>query len=182
MKLFGLGILLSAFIAFMAGCGSSEATRSDAESGSDSREHRISLSQAESRFNPSDYDDELGAVQQQHELEQQRAAIEASKDTLILESEPTQGYRIQIFATDNIDEANAMRMTTVQRISEDSVYIVYDPPVYKVRVGDFRTRAEASQRMGVISSIGFSDAWIVSDRIFMRRFVRVPSSVPLKQE
>lgn len=181
MKLLGSGLLLSASIALIAGCGSSEATRGDSETASDTREHRLSLSQAESRFNPSEYDDELTVVQQQHEIEQQRAAIEASKDTLIIESEPTQGYRIQIFATDNIDEANAMRMTTVQRITEDSVYIVYDPPVYKVRVGDFRTRAEASQRMGIISSIGFSDAWIVSDRILIRRFVRVPSSVPLKQ-
>ena len=39
-----------------------------------------------------------------------------------MESELTQGYRIQIFATGNFDEANAMRETAVQRLTEDSVY------------------------------------------------------------
>jgi septal ring-binding cell division protein DamX len=175
MKLCGLGILLSALIALLAGCGSSEGSRKEADSSADVRERKVPLSQVERQFNPADYDDELETVVQQHEIEQQRAASEASKDSLIIESEPTQGYRIQIFATSNIDEANAMRLTTVQRVTEDSVYIVYDPPVYKVRVGDFRTRAEASQKLGTLSTIGFADAWVVSDRILLRRMVRVPS-------
>jgi len=182
MKLCGLGILLSALVALLAGCGSSEGSRNDTESRSDGRERRIPLSQIEREFNPSGYDDELEAVVQQHEIEQHRAAGEASKDSLIIESEPTQGYRIQIFATGNIDEANAMRVTTVQRVTEDSVYIVYDPPVYKVRVGDFRTRAEASQKLGALSNIGFADAWVVGDRILIRKVVRVPSSPSPRKE
>ena len=182
MKLCGLGILLSALITLLAGCGSSEGSRKDADSSPDVRERKVLLSQTERQFNPSDYDDEIEAVVQQHEIEQQRAASEASKDSLIIESEPTQGYRIQIFATSNIDEANAMRLTTVQRVTEDSVYIVYDPPVYKVRVGDFRTRTEASQKLGALSNIGFADAWVVSDRILLRRIVRIPSVPAFKKE
>ena len=173
MKLCGLGILLSALITLLAGCGSSEGSRKDADSSPDVRERKVLLSQTERQFNPSDYDDEI---------EQQRAASEASKDSLFIESEPTQGYRIQIFATSNIDEANAMRLTTVQRVTEDSVYIVYDPPVYKVRVGDFRTRTEASQKLGALSNIGFADAWVVSDRILLRRIVRIPSVPAFKKE
>lgn len=176
MKLCGLGILCSALVALLAGCGSSKGSRTSSDSSPEDRERRVSLTQVERQFNPSDYDDELDAVVQQHEIDQQRAASEASKDSLVIESEPSQGYRIQIFATSNIDEANAMRLTTVQRVTEDSVYIVYDPPVYKVRVGDFRTRAEASQKLGSLNSIGFPDAWVVGDRILVRRIVRVPSS------
>jgi len=182
MKLCGLGILLSAIMALLAGCGSSEGSRKDSEKPSDLRERKVSLSEVERQFNPSDYDDELAAVVQQHAEEQQRTASEASKDSLIVESEPSQGYRVQIFATSNIDEANAMRLTTVQRVTEDSVYIVYDPPVYKVRVGDFRTRAEASQKLGALSSIGFADAWVVGDRILIRRLVHVPASPSPRKE
>ncbi len=182
MKLCGLGILLSALISFLAGCGSSAGPRKDAETPSDGRERKVPLSQIERQFNPSNHDDELEAVVQQHEIARQRAASEASIDSLIIESEPTQGYRIQIFATGNIDEANAMRLTTIQRVTEDSVYIVYDPPVYKVRVGDFRTRAEASQKLGGLGSIGFADAWVVSDRILIRKVVRVPSSPSPRKE
>ena len=75
-----------------------------------------------------------------------------------------------------------MRLTTIQRVTEDSVYIVYDPPVYKVRIGDFRTRAEASQKLGAMSSIGFADAWVVGDRIVIRKTVRVPSSPSTRKE
>ncbi|HCA80598.1 MAG TPA: hypothetical protein DEP53_12790 [Bacteroidetes bacterium] len=182
MKLCGLGILFSTLMAFLAGCGSSEGSRRSSDSPPEERERKVPLAQIERQFNPSDYDDELDAVVQRHEIEQQRAASEAGKDSLIIESEPSQGYRIQIFATSNIDEANAMRLTTVQRVTEDSVYIVYDPPVYKVRIGDFRTRAEASQKLGGLSSIGFADAWVVGDRILLRRIVRVPSSPSPRKE
>jgi len=182
MKLCGLGILLSGFVALLAGCGSSVGSRGSSDAPPENRERQVPLTQVERQFNPSDYDDELESVVQQHEVEQQRTASEASKDSLTIESEPSQGYRIQIFATSNIDEANAMRLTTVQRVTEDSVYIVYDPPVYKVRVGDFRTRAEASQKLGALSNIGFADAWVVGDRILLRRIVRIPSSPSPRKE
>ena len=74
-----------------------------------------------------------------------------------------------------------MRMTAEQHFTEDSLYVVFDPPVYKVRVGDFRTRAEASQRLGVIVSEGFSDAWVVWDRIVLRKVVRVQAEQPLQR-
>jgi hypothetical protein len=182
MKLRGLGILLPAVIALLTGCGSSGGSRKDSETLPETRERKIPLSQVESRFNPSEYDDDLNVVCDQHEIEQQRAANEASKDSLIIVSELSQGYRIQIFATGNIDEATVMRLTTIQRVTEDSVYIVYDPPVYKVRIGDFRTRAEASQKLGAMSSIGFADAWVVGDRIVIRKTVRVPSSPSTRKE
>lgn len=182
MKLCGLGIFLSALVALFAGCGSSDASRKDSGTPPEARERKVPLEQVERQFNPSDYDDELKAVVRQHEIEQHRGASESSKDSVIIESEPSQGYRIQIFATGNIDEANAMRLTTVQRVTEDSVYIVYDPPVYKVRLGDFRTRAEASQKLGALSGIGFSDAWVVGDRILIRKIVRVPSSPSPRKE
>ena len=170
-------IFLPAIAILLAGCGSSEQLQKESSSPAEEKEQRVLLSRFERSFNPSDFDDEIAEIQKQHVLEQQKAA-EQKHDSVVVESEFSQGYRIQIFASGNIDEANAMRMTAAQHITDDSLYVVFDPPVYKVRVGDFRTRAEASQRLGVIIGEGFSDAWVVGDRIVLRKLVRVPTEAP----
>lgn len=131
------------------------------------------LARYEANFDPSDYDEEIEEAQKPRDLEGHRGRSEAEQDSVIVESEFAQGFRIQIFATPSIDEANAMRMTAVQKVTEDSIYVVFDPPVYKVRLGDFRTRMEANKRLASLIETGFPDAWVVSDRIVQRKFTRV---------
>ena len=131
-------IVLPAIALLLSGCGSSEQVQKESASPAEEKEQRVLLSQWERSFNPSDYDDEIAEIQKQHVLEQQKAAGQ-QHDSVVVESEFSQGYRIQIFASGSIDEANAMRMTAAQHITDDSLYVVFDPPVYKVRVGDFRT-------------------------------------------
>ena len=167
-------IAISAAFILLAGCSSSESSRKGSIAPAGEQDRKVDLAQTEKTFNPSDYDDEIEVIQKQHEIERQRAAADHQLDSVVVESETTQGFRIQIFATGNFDEANAMRQTAVQRLTEDSVYVVFDPPVYKVRVGDFRTRVEANQRLGVISAMGFAYAWVVGDKITIRKSVRVP--------
>ncbi len=181
MKHLPLATLVSAIVLVLSGCGSSSGSQKVASTISDEPEQRVPLSRYEKTFNPSQYDDEIIEIQRQHTIEQEKAAGELGRDSVVVESTFTQGYRIQIFATGNIDEANAMRLTAAQRITEDSLYVVYDPPVYKVRIGDFPTRAEANQKLTTVIGQGFSDAWVVGDRIIQRKLVRVPSQLTPKQ-
>ncbi|MCX6134073.1 MAG: SPOR domain-containing protein [Ignavibacteriales bacterium] len=167
--------LFAAVLLMLSGCGSSGSLQKDTAAASEEREQKVPLSRYEKAFNPSDYDVEILEIQRQHVIELERAAAEHRQDSVIVESTFTQGYRIQIFATGSIDEANAMRMTAAQRVTEDSLYVVYDSPTYKVRVGDFPTRSEANQKLAAIVAQGFSDAWVVGDRIVQRKLVRVPS-------
>lgn len=169
-------IAFVALLLVLSSCSSTESSRKSSTSSTGEQDHKVLLSQAEKTFNPSDYDDEIEAVQKQRAIEQQRTTAGHQQDSVVVESEPALGYRIQIFATGSIDDANAMRQTAIQRLPEDSVYIVFDPPVYKVRVGDFRTRVDANQRLGVISALGFADAWVVGDKITVQRSVRVQPS------
>jgi hypothetical protein len=173
MKHWVFVIAIAVVLLVLSGCSSSESSRKSSTSPTGEQDHKVPGSHFERAFNPSDYDDEIEVIKNQHEFEQQRAAAERQQDSVVVESELTQGFRIQIFATGSFDEANAMRQTAVQRLTEDSVYVVFDPPVYKVRVGDFRTRVEANQRLGVISAMGFADAWVVGDKITIRKSVRV---------
>lgn len=174
-------IVVTAAFAVLSGCSSSESSRKRSASPAGEQDQKVALSKFEKSFNPSDYDDEIEVIRKQHEFEQQRAAAEHQQDSVVVESELTQGFRIQIFATESFIDANAMKQTAVQRLTEDSVYVVFDPPVYRVRVGDFRTRVEANQRLGVISAMGFADAWVVGDKITIRKSVRVPPAVSTKK-
>ncbi|WP_141655184.1 hypothetical protein [Candidatus Kryptonium thompsonii] len=45
------------------------------------------------------------------------------------------------------------------------VYIIYEPPNYKVRVGDFERLQDASVLRKFLIENGFKYAWIVNDRI-----------------
>jgi hypothetical protein len=175
-------IAIAAFFVVLSGCSSTQNSRKTSASGAGEQDHNVSLLKTEKTFNPSDFDDEIEVVQKQHAFEQQRANNEHQQDSVVVESEITQGFRIQIFTTGSFDDANAMRQTAIQRLPDDSVYVVFDPPVYKVRVGDFRTRVEANQRLGVISALGFADAWVVGDKITSRKSVRVqPSGINRKR-
>ncbi len=177
MKSSSLFTIFPVIALLLSGCGSSGSLQKDSPSPAEEKEQRVLLSRYERSFNPSDFDDEIAEVQKQHALEEERAA-EHQRDSIVVESEFSQGYRIQIFASGSIDEANAMRMTAAQHITDDSLYVVFDPPVYKVRVGDFHTRAEANQRLGVVVGEGFTDAWVVGDRIVLRKLVRVQTQPP----
>ncbi len=55
----------------------------------------------------------------------------------------TDGYRVQVISTDDIDEANLVRSELYEKTTRKEVYIVFEPPFYKVKVGDFTSKSEA---------------------------------------
>jgi hypothetical protein len=124
----------------------------------------------ERTLNPSDFDEEVSVVRETQPDSLKPVAIEPTvTDSLVIEETVTQGFRIQIYASRKIDEATTVRTMAAEQFFEDSIYIVYDPPVYRVRIGDFPTRVEASRRLPSISSRGYPDAWVVADRILLRK-------------
>lgn len=97
--------------------------------------------------------------------------VAAKKDTLqILTSAASYntipGFRVQILTTQNLTEAIAMKAKADSLLPSYNIYIVYDSPYYKVRVGDFRARYEANQAVNYIANHGFPNAWSVPDNVF----------------
>ncbi len=136
-------------------------------------EMKAPLAVYEATLEPSDYDEEIDIVKQAHEEEKQRRELEVERDSsVVVEEEVAQGFRIQIFSSSSIDEANSMRASVQQMLSSDTAYVVYDPPVYKVRVGDYISRLEANKMLSFMLERGFRDAWAVSDKIMRRKVVR----------
>ena len=81
-----------------------------------------------------------------------------------LELKINEGYRIQIFesAVSSIARAEAKRF---QNILGDSVYIDFEAPLYKLRIGNFIERKKAERAIESIKRLGAKDSWIVRTKI-----------------
>lgn len=71
----------------------------------------------------------------------------------------TPGWRVQIFASSSMVNADALAEEARSKFTEP-VYVVYEPPLYKVRVGDFLSKNEARHMQNRAKAENF-DAWIV---------------------
>ncbi len=162
------GILL-----VLAGCGQGKDAFRPEDLG-DAQSKKAPLSYYEATLRPSDFDEEVEIIQKARAQSAGILPLDIPSDSTVVVVEETQGFRIQIFASSSIDEANAAKVGAEEKFLRDPIYVVYDPPVYKVRVGDYSTRFDANQQLTRLVNIGYPDAWVVADRIVQRRTVRVP--------
>jgi hypothetical protein len=134
----------------------------------------------ELQFNPADYNPSVATI------EQLAKADTGGKGTDLktIESSPpetTLGFRIQVFSTTEIDTANEVK-TELSNLPESiGIYVIYDAPYYKVRVGDYLSRPDANSLLRGLIDRGFSDAWIVADRILKNPPLRKPAVPPAEK-
>jgi len=76
----------------------------------------------------------------------------------------TEAYRVQCFASNDIEAARGEKRAIETKISKP-VYIVFDPPYYKIHAGDFLERPDAEKLMTELKKIGYRDAWIVRGKM-----------------
>ena len=164
--------------ALLAGCTSSKMVEAEEKPKNEQpREKKHLLSDYEATLNPVEFDREIVMVQKSLSGEQkQQNPLEIPKDSMIVQEEVVQGFRIQIFSSSNVDETILMKNLAGEKFIGDSIYVVYDAPVYKVRIGDYVNRYEANQRLPEFVQKGYRDAWIVPDRIVQRKLMRISVS------
>lgn len=78
--------------------------------------------------------------------------------------ETTDGYRIQITYTDIREEVYKSKAGLYKQFPELASYVEYEPPYYKLRVGDFKTRLDATYYLQQII-VYYTGAFIVKDKI-----------------
>ncbi len=122
------------------------------------------LSTFEKSFKPSEYDTDIDLV---HKKENQpRPIVDVPVESFtIAEPETVQGFRIQVFASNNYDEAVSVRNSVNLELPVQWVYMVYDAPTYKVRVGDYTNRADANLAVDGFIEKGYKGAWVVPDKV-----------------
>ncbi|MEA1986407.1 MAG: SPOR domain-containing protein [Candidatus Marinimicrobia bacterium] len=74
------------------------------------------------------------------------------------------GYRVQLLSTQRINKANYEKKRA-SRVLNQNVYIVFQTPYYKVRVGDFIEYKECRQFEKIAKEKGFYNAWTVRSLI-----------------
>ncbi|MFQ6009449.1 MAG: SPOR domain-containing protein, partial [Candidatus Zixiibacteriota bacterium] len=90
----------------------------------------------------------------------------AKESSVAIESPSTfntlnnQVYRIQIFTSQLYGEARRA-MTIAEEIFDRTVFLDYEVPYYKVRVGGFAQRYEAEDYLSRVKAAGYPDAWVV---------------------
>lgn len=72
------------------------------------------------------------------------------------------GFRVQIYNGSNRGEAQARKVDFIRRFPNIRSYMSYIAPTYRVKVGDFKTRAEAYKLYQQINSI-YSPCMVVPD-------------------
>ena len=75
-----------------------------------------------------------------------------------------EGYRLQIFESSSVEETNRT-LQKFERSLKDSIYMVFEAPLYKLRLGNFITKKEAEKQKENLNKKGYKNIWIVRSRI-----------------
>jgi hypothetical protein len=76
------------------------------------------------------------------------------------------GYRVQVMISQDENELIKLKNTLLQSLNED-IYIIFELPNYKLRIGDFISRKEAESFQEKIVKLGYRTAWVVPTIIEM---------------
>jgi hypothetical protein len=76
----------------------------------------------------------------------------------------SEGYRVQVLATRYFERAESLAVIMKNTVS-DSVYVDFEAPNYKVRIGDFIDRDSAESLQQELVQMGYNSAWILRARI-----------------
>ena len=76
----------------------------------------------------------------------------------------SEGYRVQVLATRYFERAESLAVIMKNTVS-DSVYVDFEAPNYKVRIGDFIDRDSAELLQQELVQMGYNSAWILRARI-----------------
>ena len=77
----------------------------------------------------------------------------------------TNGFRVQVSATDNLEEADSLKSELSQKILQKNIYVIFDPPFYKVEIGDFTNMNDAKDLNFKLNQMGYTESRVISSTI-----------------
>jgi len=82
-------------------------------------------------------------VEDDFDIKPFQTKIEIPDETLKTVIDTISGYRVQVISTDNLEEANGVRSEIYFKTNEKAIYVIFEPPFYVVRVGDYKNINDA---------------------------------------
>lgn len=96
-----------------------------------------------------------------------RTQIEVTNPTPQITAQPkqTRGFRLQIFSASTRQAAEDARNRAKRQLARNDIYIDFEPPYFKVRVGNFTARKEAEKLLETAKKQGYETPFIVETQI-----------------
>ena len=98
----------------------------------------------------------------------------------IIDTLASQALRIQLHSTELFGEAKLERQIA-EEIFDQPVYLDYEVPYYKVRVGSFAERKNAELYLQKAKSAGYQNAWIVAVRVNVKEVQPLYKELPVPE-
>ncbi|MEX2457177.1 MAG: SPOR domain-containing protein [Balneolaceae bacterium] len=173
-------IALLFFFLFLISCSSSEPTVEQPDDDEERTESLIDIPDevVDDYLSENLNEEELLLVQTRSYIENQFTNQEQPIPDIFLrevvteerEIDPYAGFRVQLLSTRDVTEADTVRNSFVAWADtmitgyEVDAYVLFRPPNYRVRAGDFRDRDQAIKLSNMLKA-KYPDAWVVHDRI-----------------
>lgn len=94
-----------------------------------------------------------------------------------LDTLASQALRIQLHSTELFGDAKKERIIA-EEIFDQPVYLDYEVPYYKVRVGSFSERKDAESYLSKAKTAGYQNAWIVAVRVNVKETQPLYDNLP----
>ena len=99
----------------------------------------------------------VNAINSEDETNDKVLSIDST--TIVIE-----GFRVQLLATRDRVSAEKFQ-SELEQIYNEKIYIIFEAPNYKVRIGNFIDRQSAEKMRKDFSNKGYPSAWIIRTKI-----------------
>jgi hypothetical protein len=147
------------FIFFIGCAGTKEAIQEE--------QPKQDINQYDESFNPLTLnDDDITIVGAENTPLNDNLSDNSEGDKLTTLKEIT-GFRVQILATKNIETASLFEQEASERFKnlDQKTYLIFETPLYKIRVGDCKERSQAEELRDLAIQYGYREAFIVKTKI-----------------
>jgi hypothetical protein len=129
--------------------------------------------QAEKEFNPLGFEEDKKILTQREYQGRSEAGEEEGESQAYAKTDSSREseeqyktvYRVQVYVSKIPGEAASFADSIKSIVDSEKVYIEYQSPYYRVRIGDFSNFDEAEVLMNKLKKMGFRDAWVVKTRV-----------------
>lgn len=159
-------ILLASIIVLLSSCGPSQkiVKKEPAE--------QAQTSPYDERFDPLSLNDddiviEAGNKKETKQVRKDVLNRDADKENLI--EQEVDGWRVQIFVSNNFESATVKQEQAKSQFKEElhKVYLIFETPYYKIRVGDFVNHQEAEELRDKAREMGYNQAFLVPSKVMV---------------
>ncbi len=150
---------------YFLGCASSSKIQTDTDTG----DRKISGKYDES-FDPLTLDDDDIVINKEvNDSQIMKSGDKTTKDQVgkKVVMHEVEGYRVQILATQGIEAASLQQQKAIDRFSDHGykVYLIYEAPLYRLRIGDATNRKDAEFIRDLAKERGYDEAFIVRSKV-----------------